>query len=106
MEESTFFQEHLEKATKRVTQEAREQGLQQGLQQGIEQGLQQGIEQEKRESTIRHILIVLKTKFSVDIVNALTPAIEKISDMERLEQLIPAAVEAQSLEAFARELQE
>ena len=98
VQESTFFQEHLEKATKRVTQEA--------LEQGIEQGLQQGIEQERRESTIRHILVVLKTKFSVDIVNALTPAIENISDMERLEALFPAAVEAQSLEAFARVLHE
>lgn len=94
VQESTFFQEHLEKATKRVTQEA------------LEKGLQQGIEQERRESTIRHILIVLKTKFSVDIVNVLTPAIENISDVERLEQLLPAAVEAPSPEAFARALHE
>jgi len=94
VQESTFFQEHLERATKRLTQEA------------LDQGLQQGIKQERRESTIRHILIVLKTKFSADIVNVLTPAIENISDVERLEQLLPAAVEAQSLEAFARALQE
>ncbi len=113
MQESTFFQEHLERATKRLeetterlTQEALEQGLQQGLQQGIEQGKAQGVEQERRESAIRHILIVLRTKFSVDIVNVLTPAIQNISDVERLEQLLPAAVEAESLEAFARDLQE
>jgi len=98
VQESTFFQEHLERATKRLTQEALDQGLQQGL--------QQGIKQERRKSTIRHILIVLKTKFSADIVNVLTPAIENISDVERLEQLLPAAVEARSLESFARALQE
>ena len=98
VQESTFFQEHLEKATKRLTQEALEQGLQQGL--------QQGIEQERRESAIRHILVVLRMKFSADIVNVLTPAIQNISDVERLEQLLPAAVEAQSLEAFARTLHE
>ena len=55
MQESTFFQEHLERATKRLEetterlkQEALERGLQQGLQQGIEQGKAQGIEQEKQ----------------------------------------------------------
>ena len=94
VQESTFFQEHLEKATKRVTQEAREQGL------------QQGIEQERRESTIRHILVVLKTKFSADIVNVLMPAIENITDVERLEQLFPAAIEAENPETFARALHE
>ena len=83
-----------------------EQGKAQGIEQGIEQGKAQGIEQERRESAIRHILVVLKTKFSADIVNVLTPAIENISDVDRLEQLLPAAVEAQSLEAFARTLHE
>ena len=72
----------------------------------FEEGKVQGIEQERRESAIRHILVVLKTKFAADIVSVLTPAIENISDVERLEQLLPAAVEAQSLEAFARILHE
>ncbi len=109
MQESTFFQEHLERATKRLeetTERLTQEALEQGLQQGIEQGKAQGVEQERRESAIRHILIVLRTKFSVDIVNVLTPAIQNISDVERLEQLLPAAVEAESLEAFARDLQE
>ena len=69
---------------------------------GIIQGIEQGIEQERRESTIRHILVVLKTKFSSDIVDVLTPAIQNISDAERLEALLPAAVEAEDLEAFVR----
>lgn len=76
------------------------------FEEGKVQGIEQGIEKEKRESAIRHILVVLKTKFAADIVNVLTPAIENISDVERLEQLLPAAVEAQSLEAFARILHE
>ena len=83
-----------------------EQGIEQGKAQGIEQGKAQGIEQERRESTIRHILVVLKTKFSSDIVNVLTPAIQNISTVERLEELLPAAVEAKSSEAFARILHE
>ena len=76
------------------------------FEEGKVQGIEQGIEQERRESAIRHILVVLKTKFSADIVNVLTPAIENISDVERLEQLLPAAVEAESLEAFACVLHE
>ena len=104
MQNSTFFQDHLEKATKRVTQEALEQGLEQGLEEGLEQGLRQGIEQGSKAAAIRHILIVLKTKFSPDIVNALTPAIENINDVERLEALLPAAVEAQNLDMFLKTL--
>ena len=76
------------------------------FEEGKVQGIEQGIEQERRESAIRHILVVLKTKFSPDIVNVLTPVIQNISDVERLEQLLPAAVEAESLEAFARTLHE
>ena len=76
------------------------------FEEGKIQGIEQGIEQERRESAIRHILVVLKTKFSADTVNILTPAIENIDDVERLEQLLPAAVEAESLEAFARILHE
>ena len=72
----------------------------------VHKGIERGIEQERCESAIRHILVVLKTKFSADIVNVLTPAIQNISNVERLEALLPAAVEAQSLEAFARILHE
>ena len=76
------------------------------IEQGKAQGIEQGIEHERRESTIRHILVVLKTKFSADIVNVLAPAIKNITDVERLEQLLPAAVEAENPEAFARILHE
>ena len=72
----------------------------------LEQGKAQGIEQERRAATIRHILAVLKMKFSPDIVNALTPALREISEVERLEQLLLTAAEAQSLETFAQMLQE
>ena len=76
------------------------------FEEGKVQGIEQGIEQERQESAIRHILVVLKTKFSSDIVNVLTPAIQNISDVERLEELLPAAVEAESPEAFAQILHE
>ena len=59
-----------------------------------------------RENTINHISIVLKAKFPVDIVNALTPIIQNISDVQRLEELHLAAAKAQNIEAFAQMLHE
>ena len=89
-----------------LIEQGKAQGIEQGKAQGIEQGKAQGIEQESRASAIRHILAVLKMKFSPDIVNALTPALREINEVERLEQLLLTAVEVQSLEAFAQMLQE
>ena len=49
-------------------------------------------ERTTREITIRYISEVLKTKFSTDVVNALTPVIGNIDDIQRLEELHIAAV--------------
>ena len=59
-----------------------------------------------RETTIKHISTALKTKFSADVVNALTPIIQNISDLQRLEELHIAAVKAQNIEAFTQMLSE
>ena len=59
-----------------------------------------------RENTINHISVVLKAKFSVDIVNALTPLIQNVSDVRRLEELLDAAAKVQSIEAFTQILSE
>ena len=97
----------VDKHTDEMEVEAMAQSMAEVLfEEGKIQGIEQGIEQERREGAIRHILVVLRTKFSADIVNVLTPAIENISDVERLEQLLPTAVEAESPETFARVLHE
>ena len=59
-----------------------------------------------RETTIKHIIVLLKTKFTADAVSALTPNIQKINDLQRLEQLHLAAAQAKSLEAFKQIIQE
>ena len=59
-----------------------------------------------RENTIKHISVVLKAKFSTDIVNALTPLIQNISDVQRLEELLDAAAKVQNIEAFTQMLHE
>ncbi len=58
-----------------------------------------------RETTIKHISSVLKVKFSADIVNALTPIIQNISDLQRLEELLTAAAKGQNIEDFTQLLQ-
>lgn len=59
-----------------------------------------------RETTIKHISTALKTKFSADVVNALTPIIQNISDLQRLEELHIAAVKAQNIKTFTQMLSE
>ena len=59
-----------------------------------------------RENTINHISVVLKAKFSTDIVNALTPLIQNISDVQRLEELLDAAAKVQNIETFRQMLHE
>ena len=59
-----------------------------------------------RETTINHISVVLKARFSADIASALTPVIRNISDLQRLEELHTAAVRVPTIEAFAQMLSE
>ena len=59
-----------------------------------------------RENTINHISVVLKAKFPADIVNALTPIIQNINDVQRLEELHMAAAQVKNIESFAQMLSE
>ncbi len=69
-------------------------------------GYQRQREKILRENTIQHILVVLKTKFSVDVVNAVAPEIQNISYLQQLEELLLAAARGQSIEAFTHKLRE
>jgi len=106
MEVETMAQSIIERSRAEGIEQGKAEGIEQGKAEGIEQGKAEGIEQERRESAIRHILVVLNTRFSSDIANVLTPAIQNINAVERLEELLPAAVEARSPEAFAQILHE
>ena len=65
-------------------------------------------QQEKiaRETTIKNTLAVLNRKFPADAVNVLTPTIQNIEDLQRLDQLLIAAAEARNLDTFTQMLQE
>ena len=57
-----------------------------------------------KENTIEHILVVLKTKFSTELVDALKPALQDIDDLERLKDLYLQAIHISSIQAFAQKL--
>lgn len=59
-----------------------------------------------RENTIENTLALLKRRFRTEEVSALTPALQNINDLERLQQLLVAVPEMQSLEAFEQMLHE
>ena len=99
VQESTFFQHHLERATKRLEAET-ERRTQDALKQGLEQGLEQGA----KKGAIEVILSFLASRFQPRAVYALKPLLENIEDLEQLKQLGSAAAEAESLETFLQML--
>ena len=69
-----------------------------------EKFITEGITQGAKEATLKNLLTVLNAKFHREAVRALTPALENIDGLQRLEQLHLAAVNAESLEVFTEEL--
>ena len=57
-----------------------------------------------KETTIKNILALLEQQFHTEAVRALTPAIQNIDDLQRLEYLHLAAARAPNIEAFTQEL--
>ena len=62
------------------------------------------IEQGAKEATFKSLMAVLNAKFHVEAVRALTPALQNIDDLQRLEQLLLIAVNVKSLEDFTEAL--
>ena len=70
------------------------------------EGYQRQRERILRENTIENTLALLKKRFHTEQVSALTPALQNINDLERLQQLLVAVPEMQNLEDFAQMLHE
>lgn len=62
------------------------------------------IEQGAKEATFKSLMAVLNAKFHVEAVRALTPALENIDDLQRLEELLLTSVNVGSLDAFTEKL--
>ena len=78
--------------------------IEQEIEENKEQWLKQGIEQGEKKSTIADILEVLEIRFSLSETHSLSDRIADIDDLQRLKQLLRAAIQATSLEAFERML--
>lgn len=59
-----------------------------------------------RETTIENTLALLEDQFHAEAVNALTPALRSVNDLQKLKQLHLAAAKVQNIEAFAQMLNE
>ena len=70
-----------------------------------ERGLQQGTELGARQTAIKSLYGVLEFKFDARAIQAIKPTIEVIHDLQHLEQLLDAALRAQSLEVFVQSLE-
>ncbi len=62
------------------------------------------IEQGAKDATLKNLMTVLNAKFHAETVHTLTPALENIDDLQRLEQLLLTAVQAENPETFVEML--
>ena len=69
-----------------------------------QRGLQQGTELGARQNAIKSLFGVLEFRFDARAVRALSPALETIHELQRLEFLFQEALRAETFEAFARTL--
>ncbi|MYC15507.1 MAG: hypothetical protein F4Y39_17430 [Gemmatimonadetes bacterium] len=74
--------------------------IEQEIEENKEQWLKQGIEQGERKSTLAGLLEVLGIRFGLQEADPLFGRIADIDDLQRLKQLLRAAIQATSLEAF------
>ncbi len=74
------------------------------IEQEIEENKEQWIQQGERERAIEDILEVLEIRFSLSEAHPLSDRIAAIDDLQRLKELLRAAIQATSLEAFERTL--
>ena len=63
-------------------------------------------EQILKETTIENTLALLTDQFQAEAVNALTPALQRVNDLQKLKQLHLAAAKVPNIEAFAQMLNE
>ena len=59
-----------------------------------------------RETTIENTLALLERRFAVEAVRTLIPALQSVTDSQKLQQLLIEAAEAKNIETFAQMLNE
>ena len=59
-----------------------------------------------RKTTIENTLALLERRFAADAVRALIPALQSVTDPQKLQQLLLEAADVQNIETFAQMLNE
>ena len=85
-----------------VAPQAHEKGFQEGIEQGIEQGIKEGIQ----EGTRKHILEILTLHLGDDAAQNFKASLESIDDLQRLEVLFRAALQAKNVDEFRQTINE
>jgi len=67
--------------------------------------IEQGIERGARKNALESLFDVLDVRFDASAVQAVKPTLERIDDLQRLKQLLRAALQAKSLESFRHTLE-
>ena len=86
-----------------LADQLREEGLQKGLQKGLQEGLQEGLQKGLQKGLQDGLLEALEIRFT-SIPDGLRDAIATVHDLNRLRRLHKAAIQAATLEEFARSL--
>ena len=81
-----------------VAPQAHEKGFQKGIEQGIQEGIQEG--------TRKHILEILTLQLGDDTAQNFKASIEAIDDLQRLEVLFRAALQAKHEDEFRQAINE
>ena len=74
--------------------------------QAREQGIQQGIQQGAKETTRKLILQVLTQRLQLDTTQTIKPILDKIDNLQYLEQLFSTAMQVETPEDFTQALNE
>ena len=92
MQESPFYEIVLER------------GIERGIEQGIERGIEQGIARGAREMGVKNILAVLRTRFPESDTRTVAVVLERIREINRLDQLLNTALLADTFNDFSQAL--
>ena len=98
---SSALDQWIERGKEIGRKEGLEQGLEKGMEKGMEKGLQEGEHRGKRDA----VLGVIEERFD-QVPTAVTDLVSEVTDEEKLDAMLSAAVRAQTVEQLGRMLRE
>ncbi len=85
-----------------IKQEGIEEGRKKGIQEGLQKGLKEGLLKARREDVLA--LLQARLNLTPTTLERIQTRLEAIDDLERLQELLIAAAQVESLAAFEEAL--